>query len=160
MAEKSAGESVPQLEVIEKQLLSEGYESARKTAGDVIVLSGLCPLLKPNFRPQKSPVLLVSNNLLCLEGPWLIRKGIVELQLCVVFPRSYPTRSPAVKVTVLRLPPNISLRCLGIDKDGTLKISGGSSIFIALKVGKLINVQLLFRSDLPHHRIWRYVPAI
>ena len=138
MAESSAGKTIPQLEVIGKQLVREGYESALKTAGDVIELCRLCPLLKSVFRPYKSPFPLLSKNVLCLEGPWVIRKDIVELQICVVFPKSYPTRPPGVKVAPLHLPSSISLSSLGFEKDGTMKIPGGSTIFRALKVGKNI----------------------
>ena len=88
MAESSAGDTFPQLEVIEKHLVGEGYESARKTATDVIELCRLCPLLKSVFRPYKSPLPLLLKTVLCLEGPWVIRKGIAELNIRVVFPRN------------------------------------------------------------------------
>ena len=136
MAECIANKTLPQLEVIEKQLASEGYESARKTTGDVIELCRLCPFLKSDFRPYKSPFPLFSKKVLCLEGLWVIRKDIAELQILIVFPRSYPTRPPGVKITPLHLPPNISLSSLGFEKDGTLKIAAGSTIFNALKVGR------------------------
>ena len=138
MAESSAGKTIPQLEVIGKQLVREGYESAKKTAGDVIELCRLCPLLKSVFRPYKSPFPLFSKNVLCLEGPWVIRKDVVEVQICVVFPKSYPTRPPGVKVTPLHLPPHISLSSLGFEKDGTMKILDGFTICNALKVSKNI----------------------
>ena len=162
MAEGIAGKTLPQVEVIEKQLTSEGYESARKTAGDVIELCRLCPLLKSDFRPYKSPFPLFSKKVLCLEGSWVIKKGIAELQLLVVFPRSYPTRPPGVKVTPLHLPPNISLDSLGFEKDGTMKMTAGSTIVNVLKVGKnnILLVLLFFTSDSSHYRMWKYLSAI
>ena len=162
MAESSAGDTFPQLEVIEKQLVGEGYESARKTATDVIELCRLCPLLNSVFRPYKSPFPQLSHKVLCLEGPWVIRKGIAELQIRLVFPRSYPTRPPGAKVTPIHLPPNISLSSLGFEEDGTLKIAVGSTILNALKVGEnnIILVWIFFTSHLSHYRMWKYLSGI
>ena len=144
MAESSGSDTFPQLEVLEKQLVSEGYESARRTAKDVIELCRLCPLLKSVFRPYKSPFPLLSKKVLCLEGPWVIRKNIVEFQIRVDFPKSYPTRPPGAKVTPLHLPPNVSLSSLGLEKDGTMTIASGSTIFHALKVGKNLHFYLRY----------------
>ena len=136
MAESSAGKTFPEMEVIEKQLVGEGYESARKTAEDVIELCRVCPLLKSYFRPYKSPFPLFSKKVLWLEGPWVIKKGVVELQIRVEFPRSYPSRPPSLTATPIHLPQNISLSSLGFEKDGTKNMAGGSTISQALKVVK------------------------
>ena len=133
MSDSSAGDSLSQAQ-LEKQLQSEGYESVKKTAEDVIKLCRLCPLLKSEFHPRKSPILSSDKQELCLKGLWIIRKDDVELKLSVVFPARYPNRSPIVLAKAHKMPPNMSLSSLGFCQDGALDFVPGSSIFDVLKV--------------------------
>ena len=133
MSDSSAGDSLSQAQ-LEKQLQSEGYESVKKTAEDVIKLCRLCPLLKSEFHPRKSPLLHSAKQELCLKGPWVIRKDNVELGLSVVFPGSYPKRPPIVSAKAHNMPPNMSLSSIGFCQDGAMEFVPGSSIFDALKV--------------------------
>ena len=133
MSDSSAGDRLSQAQ-LEKQLESEGYESVKKTAEDVIKLCRLCPLLKSEFHPRKSPFLGTAKKELCLKGPWIIRKDNVELGLSVVFPGSYPKRPPIVSAKAHNMPPNMSLSSIGFCQDGAMEFVPGSSIFDALKV--------------------------
>ena len=133
MSDSSAGDGLSQAQ-LEKQLESEGYESVKKTAEDVIKICHLCPLLKPEFHPRKSPIMRSDKQELCLKGLWIIRKNDVELKLSVVFPTRYPNRSPIVLAKAHKMPLNMSLSSLGFCQDGAMDFVRGSSIFDVLKV--------------------------